>query len=713
MAKFLLFCWALLLATPLFLQAQPEPCGSDAIMRLAKQADTALQTRQNQAERRMQDFLNNHNRTGENHIITIPTVIHILYNTDEQNLPDSVIYNQMAVLNEDFRRMNEDTTNTPDFFKPIAADMRIEFCLATHDPQGNPTTGITRTYTNVAQFPYNSNNYEVITRMHFDSKGGKNIWNRDEYLNVWVINLDNSSGVLAFAYLPGADPNVDGIVCDYEYFGKPGLAALPYGLGRTMTHEVGHWINLYHPFNSSDGVACSDDFVEDTPPQQEANFNCHTFPYSTCGNVSDIYMNYMDYAGDNCQNMFTQGQANRAHAALHIMRPAILNSSACQPIENNDIKLVAINEPYSSYCFSTFVPIFVSIKNNGLNEVNTVKIGYTLNGQIAPDVLDWTGSLLPGQAADYIFLGVPEMPEGLNELKIYTYLPNNQPDSYPKSDTLTKMVTVGAGIPAPITETFTNPYPQTGWSHYDQANAVPWQQIQEAVCADGSIGGVMAVKNDFSDYFEVEGSIDELYSPNIDLRNFSDAQLQFDVSYRFSNGKADELSVLATTTCSPPYTELYRKSGSTLASRNTPTPQNASHWRTETIDLSAYAGQGVQLVFRNTTAGGNWLMIDNIRITGTQFPVGVQPNLDGSISAALHPNPANNNRFWLHLYNPHAAQPATITVFNLQGQELYGLQTVIASGSSVLPVETTVTASGIYLVRISTPTQNLLMKGFR
>jgi len=705
----ILLLWQSLPAT-----AQPQPCGNTAVMELAKQAGPTLQIRRNTWERQLQDYLKNHSRSLENEIITIPTVVHIIYHTDEENLPDSIVYNQIEVLNQDFRRLNADTANTPDYFKPVAADMQLEFCLATRDPDGNPTNGITRTYTNVEEFAYNSNNYEVITRMHFDSKGGKNIWNRNEYMNIWVINLNNSSGVLAFAYLPGADPNVDGIVCDYEYFGKPGLADPPYGLGRTITHEVGHWLNLYHPFNDSDGGFCSDDFVEDPPPQQQANFTCYEFPHSTCDNYSDMYMNYMDYPGDDCVNMFSRGQAERAHAAVHIMRPTLLTATTCQPIAENDVKLVSVDEPGANYCFSNIVPILVTIKNNGTSTLNSLKIGYAIDQQTAPEVTDWTGALLPGQTASGILAGIPELTPGTHELKVFTYLPNNAPDSYAISDTIAKMVTAGAGLPAPFTETFTNPYPQNGWSIYDEASAVPWQQIGEAVCADGNIGSVMAVKNDFSDYFEVEGTTDDLYAPNIDLTNFADAQLTFDVSYRFQDDLADELSVLASPYCSPPYELLYHKAGAELDTRNTPTPQTAADWRTETIDLSAYAGQSVTLLFKNTTAGGQWLMIDNITVTGTQFPVNAPPaNVPRQPHALLYPNPANGSNWQVQIANLPAPQTATIAVLNLQGQVIALQTAALQPGANLLTIPVGNAPAGICLIQICTNNHNWLLKAIR
>jgi len=695
--------------------AQPEPCGTNAVMELAKQADPSLQARLNDWERQLQNYVKNHSRSLEDEIITIPTVVHIVYHTDEENLPDSLVYNQIEVLNEDFRRLNADTTNTPDYFKPVAADMRFEFCLATHDPQGNPTNGITRTYTNMLYFPFNGS-WEDITSVHFDNTGGKNIWNRDEYMNIWVINLNDPGGVFAYAYLPGANPDIDGIVCNYLYFGKPGLAAPPYGLGRTITHEVGHWLSLNHTFEFSHGWVggpCSDDLVEDTPSQLDANFNCYNFPHSTCGNYSDMYMNYMDYTGDICTNMFTHGQTMRTHAAVHIMRPTLLTSTACQPLANNDIKLNFIDEPSANYCFSNIVPIMVTIKNNGTNEINSVKIGYAIDGQISSEVTNWVGSLLPTQTASGILAGIPELTPGLHELKVFTYLPNNAADSYAISDTLNKMITAGKGIPAPYTETFTNPYPQNGWSIYDETS-IPWEQIGEIICADGSIGSVMSMYNDLGiEYIEEIGGIDELYSPNIDLTNFSDAQLTFDISYRFIT-EADELTVLASAYCSPPYDLLYHKAGEELDTRQWLTPQTADDWRTETVDLSQYAGQSVMLVFRNTCAFGQWLMIDNISITGTQFPVNTS---DAHISqlphAQLYPNPANGDFWWAQVNNPFNEQTANISLFNLQGQELYRQTATLQVGQNNLPVFAGNKTPGIYFIKISAGSYTWFLKALR
>ena len=172
-------------------------------------------------------------------IITIPVVVHVVYNTNAENISDAQIFSQMDVLNADFRRTNSDASNTPSVWQNIAADCEIDFCLATIDPNGNPTTGITRTNTNQTSFSISSDNVK------YSSAGGIDPWPQDDYLNIWVCDL--GGGLLGYATPPSSWTNPeDGVVIGYRYFGTTGVVQAPYNKGRTATHEVGHWLNLDH-----------------------------------------------------------------------------------------------------------------------------------------------------------------------------------------------------------------------------------------------------------------------------------------------------------------------------------------------------------------------------------------------------------------------------------------------------------------------------------
>lgn len=266
-----------------------------------------------------------HNRdTVTNEIITIPVVVHVLYNNAAENISDDQIISQIEVLNNDFRRMNSDTLNTPAPFKLLAADTRIMFCLAKVSPDGKSTSGIVRKHTNNIYFMLDDG-------MKYDGAGGADAWDATEYLNIWVCSLMGRS--LGYSSLPGDPADKDGVVINYDVFGSRGALRAPYTLGRTTTHEVGHWLGLKHIWGDA---TCGSDDVDDTPTQSSYNYNCPTFPkMSTCSpNANgDMFMNYMDLTNDGCMNMFTNGQKQRMRTmfALGNIRNSFLNSFACDP----------------------------------------------------------------------------------------------------------------------------------------------------------------------------------------------------------------------------------------------------------------------------------------------------------------------------------------------------------------------------------------------
>lgn len=237
-------------------------------------------------------------------VIKIPVVVHILYNSTVQNISDEQIFSQIDALNEDFRRLNSDKINTPYGFETNAADVEINFCMASTDPNGYATSGIIRKFTF-------ENSFSSDDGVKYNSSGGDAAWPSGSYLNIWVCNL--GGGLLGYAQFPGGPVSSDGIVINYNSFGRDFSTNAPYNKGRTTTHEVGHWLNLRHIWGDS---SCGDDFVSDTPTQQTSNYGCPSFPNLSCYNnlIGDQFMNYMDYTDDACMNMFSIGQKNRMTA---------------------------------------------------------------------------------------------------------------------------------------------------------------------------------------------------------------------------------------------------------------------------------------------------------------------------------------------------------------------------------------------------------------
>ncbi len=288
-------------------------------------------------------------------IVTVPTCVHVVHNTQQQNISDQQIHSQIRILNEDFRKMNTDSSLVPSAFQPLAADARIEFKLAVRDPDGNSTNGITRTPTNRSFFDAEDNGVK------FSATGGKDCWPSDSYLNIWVcpdIHADGQSGVLGYAQFPtdrdpATTPETDGVVIMYQVFGDTGTATAPYNKGRTCTHEVGHWLDLLHIWGDDDirfadeRFMCSrDDEVADTPLQAARNFGtepniCPTFPKTSCDNGpnGEMFMNYMDYTYDHCMYFFTAGQCSRMDAALTGPRSSLLISDGLIPPTTNTKEL--------------------------------------------------------------------------------------------------------------------------------------------------------------------------------------------------------------------------------------------------------------------------------------------------------------------------------------------------------------------------------------
>lgn len=300
-----------------FAQTQRN-CGAMEHLEYLQNQDPKMQDRMERIEQHTQKFMEKPAGEKIEGIISIPVVVHVIYSNSSQNISDAQILSQIQVLNDDFRRTNADASNTPSAFLGVAADTEIEFCMATVDPNGNPTTGITRKSSSTSEWGTND-------AMKSSSSGGVNAWPTGQYLNMWVCNI--GGGILGYAQFPGGSAATDGVVVSPTYFGTTGTAQAPFDLGRTTTHEVGHWLNLRHIWG--DGGCNVDDFVADTPTSDGANYGCAT-THVSCSST-DMVQNYMDYSDDACMNLYTQGQKTRMRALFDPggFRASLVNSAAC------------------------------------------------------------------------------------------------------------------------------------------------------------------------------------------------------------------------------------------------------------------------------------------------------------------------------------------------------------------------------------------------
>jgi len=233
--------------------------------------------------------------------ITIPVIVHIVYHTAAENISDAQVQSQIAVLNADYQKKNADTSGIPACYRELAANCGFRFGLAMEDTAGRPSTGIVRKYTDTEHFSLDDG-------IKFSARGGDDGWDRDRYLNIWVGNL--TGGILGYSSIVGGTKATDGVVVLYTAFGTNGAAAAPYNLGRTTTHEVGHWLNMIHTWGDD---SCGTDDVADTPPQEGPDYGDPEGTIVSCGNApyGNLYMDFMDFTDDIGMHLFTFGQRDR------------------------------------------------------------------------------------------------------------------------------------------------------------------------------------------------------------------------------------------------------------------------------------------------------------------------------------------------------------------------------------------------------------------
>ncbi len=563
------------------------------------------------------------NQRGPRSNKVIPVVFHIIHLNGPENIADFQVLDQIRILNEDYNAQNADLADVIPQFTSIIGNPSIEFRLAKKDPNGNPTNGIDRIYSSA------TNNGGQSAKL--------NPWPRNMYLNIWVVKQWNSSipnGVLAYSQLPSTvnspqAADIDGVICLSQYIGSVGTGSIYYS--RTITHEVGHYLNLEHTWGPSNDPGLStncngDDGVSDTPLCIGSS-SCDLTLVS-CGSLDNI-QNQMEYSF--CSNMFTNGQANRMVSTL--------NSSVAQ---RNQLSSAA------------------NLSNTGVSELNlanfsknriTICEGDTINfsDQSEYDATNWSWTFPGGQNTNSS-LKDPEIIYESAGLYDVSLAASNSSTTKNETKIGYIMVNPVQGKFVPVTDNFStvNSLNHENW-YSNNVNNDGYEFRADG--SNGHSGGNCVKMDNYGNLFKTQ---DELLTTTYDLSIFSSVNISFKTAYAQANGSdVSRFTMYISKDCGETWTPRWAAIGPNLASApmtsSSFVPSGNSDWKTSQVsNLSGNVltqNSQIKFVFENNN--GNNLYFDDFRITGTYTKTAqLKAPFDGAVS-----RPNNQIIYWKAIGN--------------------------------------------------------------
>ena len=614
----------LFLSTLLGLKGQ-HSCGTDEYYAQAVAANPAIKL----LEKQFNDEAKRVASAPSNRatVFTIPVVFHVIHTNGIDNISKEQILDQLRILNADFSYTNANKSKIRSAFTAVAADCQIKFVLASIDPNGNCTDGINRVYSTLG------------TEVSQTTEEVKQLvqWNYQKYLNIWVVNSIKTSGagtILGYAQFPWMpSKSRDGIVIRHDRVGSIGTAAQSDS-GRTLTHELGHWLGLYHTFQ--DGCNGGDD-ISDTPPVASTftNANCPTNGNS-CSNdnpdLPDMWENYMDYSDGKCMAMFTLGQKSRMHAYLS-SSPRNANVSASN--------LIA-----TGITLSSGVPIANFTASKRIVCAGAPVTFYDISCKSAVTARSWTlpGSSIPS-STDKQPVVVYQTP---GTYKVTLVVQNGSGSNTKAVDSYIQVVSPNNGINPNFEEGFeTNDLEARGFVSVSQSK---WTVVSNA-----SFTGSRSLKAPITTSTALGENFSFVLPPvNVSiLRNaVPGPKFTFRVAYAPATDPAtnetEVLRVYASTDCGNSFVQILERTGTGLAYSGAPvtnnfTPTGSSQWKLIGVTSLAQLNLDTSknLIFRIDviSAKGNPVYIDNINISS--FNSGILAPEESFASVDLYPNPAS------------------------------------------------------------------------
>jgi PKD repeat protein len=660
--------------------AQNEHCGFDEHLdKMLAEDSLAMQTisdlQKKAAEMKSQRVNGEIERTGGPRII--PTVFHVIHQGGNENISQEQIEDQMRVLNEDFSRQNTDAANTRAEFLGVAANPNVEFRLAKLDPQGNCTDGIVRIS---SPKTFNASDDNGVKALSY--------WNSGKYFNVWVVATIDNDGqpgiILGYAQFPGfGGATTDGVVVRADYIGSIGTSANNQSNGRTLTHEVGHWLGLFHTFQGE----CNgffDDQCDDTPPLAAATPSNCPLTANTCSNdnpdLPDQVENYMDYARGSCQNMYTLDQKDRIDGVLSGSRSQIFSTNNL-----NDTGVLLGETPCAPYADFSVSNRIVCAGDNIIFTDNS------FNG--SPSDYDWN---LTGATPSTSASANPTVV--YNTPGVYSVTLNVSNAQGNDSFTRTNYITV-----IPSTAVTTNWIGFEGFEETTEDYLILSDESgntwEETTAASYTGSNAIVLNNHSGNPVDSE---DEFQLPSVDLTQMNNPKIYFRLAYKERSGQSDRLRIYVSRNCGESWSLRYNKSGSSLAtvsgtSNTSYTPAGADDWEQVDVNLATFASDDHVLIkFSGTSDAGNKIYLDDIQISG---PLGVS-DADRGFTFTVSPNPMiKEAQVSLEVAKTENYQ---ITLMDVTGKQISVLQNrKLSAGKHTFTVDKErLTNSGIYLIQV-------------
>ncbi|MCK9481181.1 MAG: M43 family zinc metalloprotease [Bacteroidia bacterium] len=581
--------------------------------------------------------------------IIIPVVFHIINTNGPENISNEQVFDAIRILNEDFNKLNADTQNVRNNanapFKPLIADMEIEFQLAKKDPQGNCTNGINR----------------ITSSLHIDA--GDNVkslikWPVNRYLNIWVVSSiysGNGSGIiLGYSNFPFMSASTDGIVMRSDAVGSFGAANPLYQ--RALTHEVGHYLGLYHTFQGGCNESQGGDLVADTPPvsAQFSNSGCNPTNKSCANNqYYDQWENFMDYS-HGCQSMFSIGQKNRVYGFLQSNDYTRKNLYSNENLEFTGILPKAGEKPFAFFesdiqivCAGSPVQ-FMDNSCNGLVSQRTWEFeGGNIQSSNQPSPI-----IIYDEPGEYNVKLTTTNSVGSSSYEIKKYI-----KVLPKVAALTG-----------IAESFetNNSFSLEGITQLTGTGFDTFAKANVGFYGNNSIKANITNSNTGTRF------VLETPSMNISKMAGMNPKISFMVGYGRRNSTAiDYIRIYVSEDCGSTWKQKVQRLSAQFSSSvgfvSNFTPSNQNEWKRINFSLSEFeTSTSIKIRIEIVSGGGNPIFIDDINIS--QYFTSISDiELDALIN--IHPNPSTD-LFNIHLNPLFLNKETSITLFDMSGRNI-------------------------------------------